>query len=108
MAPQTPYTHGGDKRPDECSTRSWRRIFIRVFVAARNVRIRARPCDRGQCQRHAVATSFALDDFSLLGDGVSLQVKAVTSLGDPGDLGSDEERRIIDALPRMVKEVDGE
>ena len=54
-----------------------------------------------------MANVFELDDFSCWIDGDSIQIKAVTAHGDPVDLGTDEVRRIIQALTRMVATIDG-
>ena len=51
--------------------------------------------------------AFTLDDFRCWVDGDSIKIKAVTSRGDPVDLGTDEVRRIIIALTRMVEQIDG-
>lgn len=48
------------------------------------------------------------DDFRAWVDGASIQIKAVTAFGDPVDLGTKEVRKIIEALTRMVKHIDGE
>jgi hypothetical protein len=48
------------------------------------------------------------DDFRAWVDGASIQIKAVTSYGDPVDFGTGEVRAIIAALTRMVREIDGD
>ena len=50
---------------------------------------------------------FAIDDFRCWTDGASIQIKAVTSHGDPVDLGTDEVRAIVEALIRMIEHIDG-
>ena len=47
------------------------------------------------------------DDFHAWVDGGSIQIKAVTGGGDPVDFGTDEVRRVIAALTRMVEHIDG-
>jgi len=55
----------------------------------------------------STALHYENDDFRAWVDGDSIQIKAVTSYGDPVDLGTDEVRDIIAALTRMVKQIDG-
>jgi hypothetical protein len=53
-------------------------------------------------------TVYVNDDFRAWVDGASIQIKAVTSHGDPVDFGTDEVRAIIAALTRMVHQIDGD
>ncbi len=46
-------------------------------------------------------------DFRARVDGASIQIRAVTTSGDPVDFGTGEMREIIAALTRMVEHVDG-
>lgn len=65
---------------------------------------------RGETLKYSGAPGderFALDDFRCWIDGDSIQIKAVTSHGDPVDLGTGEVRAIIVALSAMVERIDG-
>ena len=54
-----------------------------------------------------ISTSFKVDDFSAWVDEASIQIKAVTGVGDPVDLSTEEVREIIAGLSRLLEEVDG-
>jgi hypothetical protein len=62
---------------------------------------------RQRLARRNEDTPPAPDSAGTWTDGASIQIKAVTRHGDPVDLGTDEVRQIIEALGRMVREIDG-